>query len=50
MCTDYVKARSGGVDSHGVTAPSGDPIVTQGERSDNEGSAEEILATFLGFR
>lgn len=49
MWTDYVKARSGGVDSHGVTPPGGDPIVKQGERSDKEDSAEEILATFLGF-
>jgi hypothetical protein len=49
MWTDYVSARSGGVDLHGVTAPSGDPIVEQGERCDEKGSAEDILATFLGF-
>jgi Calcineurin-like phosphoesterase len=49
MWTDYVKARSGGVDSHGVTPPGGDTIVKQGVRNDKEDSAEEILATLLGF-
>jgi predicted MPP superfamily phosphohydrolase len=47
MWTDYVSARSGGVDLHGVIAPSGDPIVEQGERCDEKGSAEDNLHNLI---
>ena len=51
LWTNYYsrKVRSGGVDSSGITSPTGDLVVEQGRRCDENNSAEEILSMFFGY-
>ncbi|MEW6736255.1 MAG: metallophosphoesterase [Acidobacteriota bacterium] len=46
--TDYRRRRYGEANKYGISAPSGDLIISKGKRS-HEGSDEELLSIFFGY-